>query len=137
MLACRRRMVLSTCLLVWSLSSLFITHKLFKSNIRSEEEAETAKLVSCADSQHISDRAVRKRQVVQGWFDFQGELLHVGDIDPKGSEGFSSDNTELDMEVRLGRHGRGLTSMIYDRVNIIPCGLCWPFYLLGDNVVKG
>ena len=115
MLACRRRMMLSTCLLLWSLSSLFITHKLFKSNVRSEEE-ETVKLVSCDDSQHISDRAVRKRQVVQGWFDFQGELLHVGEIDPEGSKDFSSDNTELDMEIGLGRHDRSFTSLIYDKV---------------------
>ena len=114
--------MLSTCLLLWSLSSLFITHKLFKSNVRSEEEAETVKLVSCDDSQHISDRAVRKRQVVQGWFDFQGELLHVGEIDPEGSTDFSSDNTELDMEIGLGRHDRSFTSMIYDRVNTISCG---------------
>ena len=108
--------MLSTCLLLWSLSSLFITHKLFKSNVRSEEEEETVKLVSCDNSQHISDRAVRKRQVVQGWFDFQGELLHVGEIDPEGSDNFSRDDTEFDMKIGLGRHDRSFTSLIYDKV---------------------
>ena len=112
----------STCLLVWSLSSLFITHKMFKSNVRREEEAaeDSEKLVSCENKKHQSDDLVtggqRKRQVVQGWFDFQGELLHVGEIDPEGSDNFSRDDTEFDMKIGLGRHDRSFTSLIYDRV---------------------
>ena len=122
MVACRWRMMLSTCLLVWSLSSLFITHKMFKSSVRREEEAavESVKLVSCDDNKPQSDDLVtggqRKRQVVQGWFDFQGELLHVGEIDPEGSDNFSRDDTEFDMKIGLGRHDRSFTSLIYDRV---------------------
>ena len=119
MVACRWRMMLSTCLLVWSLSSLFITHKLFKNNVKREEEeaAVRVNLVSCDDNKH-SDVTMgqRKRQVVQGWFDFQGELLHVGEIDPDGSDKFSRDDTELEMKIGLGRHDRSFTSMIYDRV---------------------
>ena len=120
---CRWRMMFSTCLLVWSLSSLFITHKMFKSNVRREEEAaveESVKMASCDDNKHKSDDLVtggqRERQVIQGWFDFQGELLHVGNIDPEGSDKFSSDDTEFDMKIGLGRHDRSFTSLIYDRV---------------------
>ena len=109
----------STCLLVWSLSSLFITHKMFKSKVRREEGAEaveSVKLVSCDDKSDLVTEGQRKRQVVQGWFDFQGELLHVGEIDPEGSDNFSRDDTEFDMKVGLGRHDRSFTSLIYDKV---------------------
>ena len=81
---------------------------------------ESVKRVSCDDNQHSSDDLVtkgqRKRQVVQGWFDFQGELLHVGEIDPDGSDNFSRGDTEFDMKIGLGRHDRSFTSLIYDRV---------------------
>ena len=118
MVARRWRMMLSTCLLLWSLSSLFITHKLIKNKRREEEAAEDVNLVSCDNSGITgANKVARKRQVVKGWFDFHGELLHVGDIESTSSENFSSEETEFDMKIGLGRHDRSFTNMVYDRVS--------------------
>ena len=39
-ITCKWRLVLSTCLLIWSFSSLFITHRLLKSDKKPGEENE-------------------------------------------------------------------------------------------------
>ena len=45
-------------------------------------------------------------------------MLQVGNINPEGSEGFSSAETELEMRVGVGRHDSSLTHLIYDQVSI-------------------
>ena len=46
-------------------------------------------------------------------------LLQVGNINPEGSEGFSSAETELEMRVGVGRHDSSLTNIIYDQVSTV------------------
>ena len=46
-------------------------------------------------------------------------MLQVGNINPEGSEGFSSSETELEMRVGVGRHDSSLTNIIYDQVSSV------------------
>ena len=46
-------------------------------------------------------------------------MLQVGNINPEGSEGFSSAETELEMRVGVGRHDSSLTNIIYDQVSSV------------------
>ena len=46
-------------------------------------------------------------------------MLQVGNINPEGSEGFSSAETELEMSVGVGRHDSSLTNIIYDQVSSV------------------
>ena len=114
-ITCRWRLVVSTCLLVWSFSSLFITHRLLKSDQKKDSAVlEGAGHTTCNDN--YSFNTGRKRQIVQGWYDFRGELMKVPDIDPQGSEGFSSDPTEFNMKVGVARHSADFQYLIYDQV---------------------
>ena len=42
--------------------------------------------------------------------------MKVPDIDPQGSEGFSSDPTEFNMKVGVARHSADFQYLIYDQV---------------------
>ena len=82
---CKWRLVFSTCLLIWCFSSLFITHKLLKQDVRKSEEASESDTpeVDVDNSETGAEnveKVVRKRQVVQGWHDFHGELLPISEI---------------------------------------------------------
>ena len=98
---------------------MFITHRLLKhdTNKKEEEHEDVVDNVNCDsvkdDSSTVMDR---KRQVVKGWFDFHGELLPVDDIDKDGSEDFSDEPTEFNMEVGVGRHDHSFSYTIYDQV---------------------
>ena len=120
-MTCRWRMVLSTCLLIWSFSSLFITHRLLKHDtIKKEDEHESISTdVNCETvKEDSSSRSLdRKRQVVKGWCDFRGELLPVDSIDKEDSEDFSNEATEFDLEVGVGRHDHSFSYTIYDQVS--------------------
>ena len=98
---------------------MFITHRLLKhdTNKKEEEHEDVVDNVNCDsvkdDSSTVMDR---KRQVVKGWFDFHGELLPVDAIDKEGSEDFSDEPTEFNMEVGVGRHDHSFSYTIYDQV---------------------
>ena len=113
MISCRWRLVVSTCLLVWSFSSLFITHRLLRNDQKKGEtpEEDNTRQRKCEDN-----KSQRRRQVVEGWFDFQGELIKVPHIDEEGADGFSGDPTEFEMKVGVGRHDSGFEFLIYDQV---------------------
>ena len=113
MISCRWRLVVSTCLLVWSFSSLFITHRLLRNDQKKGEtpEEDNIRARKCEDN-----KEGRRRQVVEGWFDFQGELIKVPHIDEEGADGFSGDPTEFEMKVGVGRHDPGFEFLIYDQV---------------------
>ena len=71
-------MVASTMLLVWSLSSLLITHRLLRqpaTATTSQEPGDTSSQETADTSHHT--QGGRRRQVVRGWWDFRGELLQV------------------------------------------------------------
>ena len=105
---------MSTCLLVWSFSSLFITHRLLKNDQKKTEALEDSP--SYTKCYNDSGCAGRKRQIVEGWFDFQGELMKVPDIDEEGADGFSKEPTEFGMQVGVGRHDSDFQYLIYDQV---------------------
>ena len=70
-------MVASTMLLVWSLSSLLITHRLLRQEpATTSQEAGDSSSQETADTSHHTQGG-RRRQVVRGWWDFRGELLQV------------------------------------------------------------
>ena len=121
MRSCKWRMVISTCILIWSVSSLFLTTKLLKHEvvIKNDQEAVTAnnRDVQCDSS---PDKVKHKRQVVKTWFDFHGELLNPTNIiaDSDGGENFSEASTEFDMRVGVGRHDHSLSYIIYDQVSL-------------------
>ena len=121
-ITCKWRLVLSTCLLIWSFSSLFITHRLLKNDPKKGEEAsELLNDIPCDHTEkkvfENTEKPKRKRHVVNGWYDFHGELLDVGEIDREGSEGFSEESTEFDMKVGVGRHDQSFNYIIYDQVS--------------------
>ena len=72
-------MVASTMVLVWSLSSLLLTHRLL-----SQEPASTSQELGDSSSQEADTshhtQGGRRRQVVRGWWDFRGELLQVSRV---------------------------------------------------------
>ena len=134
-------MVASTMVLVWSLSSLLITHRLLRQEPASTSQEPGDSSSQEADTSHHTQGG-RRRQVVRGWWDFRGELLQVrsiftvsadckqkksylrhllqvGNIDREGSEGFSAAETELEMRVGVGRHDSSLTNIIYDQVSTV------------------
>ena len=104
--------MVSTCLLVWSFSSLFITHRLLRNDQKKGETQED----NSRDRKCEDNKSERRRQIVEGWFDFHGELIKVPDIDEEGADGFSSDPTEFEMKVGVGRHDSGFEYLIYDQV---------------------
>ena len=69
-------MVASTMLLVWSLSSLLITHRLLRQEPATTQEQGDTSSQETADTSHHTQGG-RRRQVVRGWWDFRGELLQV------------------------------------------------------------
>ena len=81
---CKWRLVFSTCLLIWCFSSLFITHKLLKQDVRKAEESSdgvsTEVIIDGKTLGENAEKVTRKRQVVQGWYDFHGELLPISEI---------------------------------------------------------
>ena len=93
---------------------MFITHRLLRNDEKKGEiqEEDNPRDRKCDDNQS----AERKRQIVEGWFDFHGELIKVPDIDEEGADGFSSDPTEFEMKVGVGRHDSGFEYLIYDQV---------------------
>ena len=105
---------MSTCLLVWSFSCLFITHRLLKNDQKKTEALEDS--TSYTKCYNDSGCAGRKRQIVEGWFDFHGELMRVPEIDEDGAVMFSSDPTEFRLRVGVGRHSDDLEYLIYDQV---------------------
>ena len=119
MISCRWRLVVSTCLLVWSFSSLFITHRLLRNEQKKGEtqEEENPRERNCEEN-----LSGRRRQIVEGWFDFHGELIKVPDIDEEGADGFSADPSEFAMKVGVGRHDSGFEFLIYDQVRLCCVG---------------
>ena len=113
---CRWRMVLSTCVFIWSISSLFFTHKLLKYDVVRKDETEET-WISDTDCGDTSDTD-HKRQIVRGWFDFHGELLNINNIGRDNSDNFSDQATELNMRVGVGRHDHSFSYIIYDQVRI-------------------
>ena len=74
-------MVASTMLLVWSLSSLLITHRLLRQEpapLATQEPGDSSSQETADTSHHT--QGGRRRQVVRGWWDFRGELLQVRSI---------------------------------------------------------
>ena len=107
---CRSRVFISTCLLIWSFSSLLITNKLMKTGKDKEETniKETMEIVE------------EPRRIVRGHYDFHGELIAVPDIDEEGADIFDPKPTNLNMEVGVGRHDRSHEFLIYDSVVVGP-----------------
>ena len=119
MRSCKWRMVISTIILIWSVSSLFLTTKLLKHEvvIKNEQQAQQA-VTSDVGCDSSPGEVKRKRQVVRTWFDFHGELLNPTNIASDDGENFSESATEFDMRVGVGRHDHSLSYIIYDQVDI-------------------
>ena len=110
-ITCKSRVFISTCLLVWCFSSLFITNKLLKTEQKTKdihEEEEMTKTVK------------RARQVVKGQYDFHGQLMDMPEIDDDGADSFDPTPTEMNMEVGVGRHDSNLEFVIYDHAVVGP-----------------
>ena len=91
---------------------MFITHRLLRNDQKKgETQEDNPRDRKCADN-----KSERRRQIVEGWFDFHGELIKVPDIDEEGADGFSGDPTEFEMKVGVGRHDSGFEFLIYDQV---------------------
>ena len=74
-------MVASTMVLVWSLSSLLITHRLLRQEpATTSQEPGDSSSQETADTSNYPSQGGRRRQVVRGWWDFRGELLQVRSI---------------------------------------------------------
>merc|ERR1711884_803730 len=99
-ITCKWRLVLSTCLLVWSFSSLFITHRLLKNDAKKGEEAsELLNDIPCVHTEkkvfENTDKPKRKRHVVNGWYDFHGELLMLVKLIEKAVKGSLTNQQSL------------------------------------------
>ena len=93
-LTCKSRVFISTCLLVWSFSSLLITNRLMKTG----QDTTGDTVIDMIQTVNKS------RQIVRGQNDFHGELIDMPDIDDEGADNFDPEPTEMNMEVGLGRH---------------------------------
>ena len=73
---------MSSCLLVWCLSSLLITNMMIRGGKSTTD-----------DPEEINEAVKRSRQIVRGRYDFRGELIEMPDIDGDGVNNFDSSPT--------------------------------------------
>ena len=100
----KSRVFISSSLLIWCFSSLFITHKMMRAGQRRDVK----------NTEMITKMERKDRQIVRGSYDFRGELIDMPEIDEAGAENFDSNPTNMNMEVGLGRHDRNQEFLIHD-----------------------